>query len=45
VPAIAAIGGALLIAEPLTLRLALCAAGILGGVALAVRGAETRRLR
>jgi len=43
VPAIAALGGVAFIAEPLTPRLALCAAGILGGVALAVRGAERRR--
>jgi len=43
VPAIAAIGGALFIAEPLTIRMAICAAGILGGVALALRGAEARR--
>ena len=43
VPAIAAAGGVIFIAEPLTLRLALCSAGILGGVALALRGAEARR--
>ncbi|MGY6410192.1 MAG: DMT family transporter [Alkalilacustris sp.] len=43
VPAIAAAGGVLFIAEPLTARLALCAAGILGGVALALRGGERRR--
>jgi len=43
VPAIAAMGGALFIAEPLTIRMAICAAGILGGVALALRGAEARR--
>lgn len=35
VPAIAAIGGALLLAEPLSLRLILASAAILGGVALA----------
>lgn len=35
VPAIAAIGGALLLAEPLTARLVLASAAILGGVALA----------
>lgn len=45
VPAIAAAGGVLFIAEPLTLRLALCSAGILGGVGLALWGAETRRRR
>ena len=45
VPAIAAVGGVLVIAEPLTLRLAVCSAGILGGVALALWGAETRRSR
>lgn len=43
VPAIAALGGALFISEPLTLRVILCAAGILGGVALALRGAERRK--
>ncbi len=43
VPAIAAAGGVVFIAEPLTARLVLCSAGILGGVALALRGAETRR--
>lgn len=44
VPAIAAIGGALLLAEPLSLRLILASAAILGGVALATltpsRGAK-----
>jgi len=45
VPAIAAAGGVIFIAEPLTLRLALCSGGILGGVGLAVWGAETRRRR
>lgn len=45
VPALAAAGGVLFIAEPLSLRLAVCSAGILGGVALALRGAETRRAR
>ncbi len=43
VPVLAAAGGVLFIAEPLTLRLILCSAGILGGVGLAVRGAEIRR--
>ena len=43
VPAIAAAGGVLFIAEPLTLRLALCSVGILGGVGLALWGAEMRR--
>ncbi len=43
VPAIAALGGAIFIAEPLTLRLVLCSIGILGGVALALRAAEARR--
>ena len=45
VPALAAAGGVLFIAEPLTLRLALCSAGILGGVGLALWGAEARRRR
>ncbi len=45
VPAIAAAGGVLFIAEPLTLRLVVCAAGILGGVALALRAAEARKAR
>ena len=43
VPAIAAAGGVIFIAEPLTLRLVVCAAGILGGVAVALRAAEARR--
>lgn len=43
VPAIAAAGGVLFIAEPLTLRLVLCSAGILGGVGLTLWGADTRR--
>lgn len=43
VPAIAAAGGVLLLAEPLTLRLLLASAGILGGVALALAAAERRR--
>ncbi|MGY6634145.1 MAG: DMT family transporter [Alkalilacustris sp.] len=45
VPALAAVGGLLFIAEPMTLRLVLCSAGILGGVALALWGAELRRRR
>jgi drug/metabolite transporter (DMT)-like permease len=45
VPVLAAAGGVLFISEPLTLRLVLCSAGILGGVGLAVRGAEMRRRR
>lgn len=43
VPAIAAAGGVLLIAEPLTLRLAIASAGILGGVAVALIAADRRR--
>jgi drug/metabolite transporter (DMT)-like permease len=43
VPAIAAIGGVLFIAEPLTTRLVLSSCGILGGVALALYAAERRR--
>lgn len=43
VPAIAAAGGVLFIAEPLTPRLALCSIGILSGVALALWGADQRR--
>lgn len=45
VPALAAIGGILFIAEPLTWRLILCSLGILGGVGLAVWGSEQRRRR
>lgn len=40
VPALAAAGGALVLAEPVTLRLALCSLGILGGVALALGAAR-----
>jgi drug/metabolite transporter (DMT)-like permease len=36
VPAIAALGGVLLLAEPITLRLVLASAAILGGIALFV---------
>lgn len=43
VPAIAAAGGVVFIAEALTLRLALCSIGILGGVGLALWGADARR--
>ncbi len=43
VPAIAAAGGVILLAEPLTARLVLASAGILGGVALALIAAERRR--
>ncbi len=43
VPALAAIGGVLFISEPMTLRLILCSVGILGGVALAIWGADMRR--
>jgi len=37
VPAIAAIGGAMLLAEPITPRLLLASAAILGGIALTIR--------
>lgn len=43
VPAIAAAGGVLLIAEPLTLRLVIATIGIVGGVALALLAAERRK--
>ena len=42
VPAIAAAGGVVFVAEPLTLRLVLSAVGVLGGVALALWGADLR---
>lgn len=45
VPALAAVGGVLFIAEPLTPRLALSAAGVLGGVGLALWSAELRKRR
>jgi drug/metabolite transporter (DMT)-like permease len=45
VPAIAAVGGVLLIGEPLTGPLLLSSAGILGGVALALLAAEWRKSR
>ena len=38
VPAIAALGGAVLLAEPITWRLVLASAAILGGIALTIRG-------
>lgn len=43
VPAIAAAGAVLLIAEPLTLRLVIATIGIVGGVALALLAAERRK--
>jgi drug/metabolite transporter (DMT)-like permease len=45
VPAIAAIGGIALIGEQLTLRLVVASAGIIGGVAVALVGADRRRRR
>jgi drug/metabolite transporter (DMT)-like permease len=36
VPAIAALGGAVLLAEPLTPRLLLASAAVLGGIALTI---------
>lgn len=45
VPAIAAVAGALIIGEPLTIRLAIALVGILGGVALALIAAEWRKSR
>jgi drug/metabolite transporter (DMT)-like permease len=45
VPVIAAAGGVLLLSEPVTLRLIFASLGILGGVALALRAAERRKLR
>jgi drug/metabolite transporter (DMT)-like permease len=38
VPVIAAIGGVLLLSEPLTLRLVLAGFAILGGIAIVIRG-------
>lgn len=43
VPAIAALGGVLFIGEALTTRLVIASLGILGGVALALIGADRRR--
>ena len=45
VPAIAAVGGVLFIGEPLSGRLLISSAGILGGVALALFAANLRRAR
>jgi drug/metabolite transporter (DMT)-like permease len=45
VPAIAAAGGVAIIGEPLTARLLIATAGILGGIALALLAAERRRRR
>lgn len=45
VPALAATGGVIFVSEPLTLRLTACSLGILGGVGLALWGAEARRRR
>ena len=45
VPAIAATGGVLFISEPLTTRLAIASAGILGGVALALIASDQRLKR
>jgi drug/metabolite transporter (DMT)-like permease len=43
VPVLAAAGGVLLVAEPLTPRLLAASIGILGGVALALSGSEARQ--
>lgn len=43
VPAIAALGGVVLIGEQLTLRLVIASIGIIGGVAIALIGADRRR--
>jgi drug/metabolite transporter (DMT)-like permease len=43
VPALAAAGGVVLIAEPLTQRLVLSSLGVIGGVAIALLAAEWRR--
>jgi drug/metabolite transporter (DMT)-like permease len=45
VPVIAAAGGALLLGEPLTLRLAFAAAAVLGGIALVVHAPAVRPSR
>ena len=42
VPVIAALGGVLLLAEPVTLRLALASVAVLGGIALVLRGRPRR---
>ena len=41
VPAIAALGGVLLLAEPITIRLLLASAAILGGIALTIARPRT----
>ncbi|HEY8709509.1 MAG TPA: DMT family transporter [Burkholderiaceae bacterium] len=43
VPVIAAIGGVLLLGEPVTLRLVLASAAILGGIALVIKGKPSAR--
>ena len=43
VPAIAAAGGIVFLAEPLTLHLVLCSAAILGGIALVTTSSKPRR--
>lgn len=43
VPAIAALGGVALIGEQLSLRLVIASVGIIGGVAIALTGADRRR--
>jgi drug/metabolite transporter (DMT)-like permease len=43
VPVLAALGGIVFIAEPLTARLVVAAIGVIGGVALALLAAERRR--
>jgi len=43
VPAIAAIGGVLLLDEQLSLRLVLCSAAILGGIALVLNASVPRK--
>ena len=43
VPALAAVGGVILLGEPLTLRLLLASVAILGGVALAIAGRRMQR--
>lgn len=43
VPALAAVGGVILLGEPLTLRLLLATVAILGGVALAIAGRRLQR--
>lgn len=40
VPAIAALGGVVFLAEPITLRLALASLAILGGIMLVIRARE-----